>query len=113
MGFNTVAVLYNDHWHEFAKDGPLGGRIANAMRNYPPRESVTECWFEAGEIVSQAHADYSQVVVVGRNTGQPLDKCDDLDWHAIDQLKAALERHGYRVTKRRKPLKETSVSRET
>lgn len=101
MGFNTVAVLYNDQTHEIANDGPLGARIANAMRNYPQRDRLN-CWFGAGQVVSQAHADYSQVVVVGRNTGKPLAECAELDWYAIDQLKAALERHGYRVTKKRK-----------
>lgn len=102
MGFNTVAILLNDQTHEFANDGPLGARIANAMRNYPSRDRL-DCWFGAGKVISQAHADYSQVVVVGRNTGCPLSECTDLDWYAINQLKDALERHGYRVTKRRKP----------
>lgn len=102
MGFNTVAVLYNDHTHRIAEDGPLGERIAKAMRMWSVRDRdplVTH--FGAGQVVSQAHADYSQVVVVGRNTGKPINECDDLDYYALQQIADALKRHGYTVRKKR------------
>lgn len=104
MGFNTVAVLYNDQADRIAEDPTIGHEIARAMRRWSVRDRDSlATWFGAGMVVSQAHADYSQVVVVGRNTGKPLAECADLDWYVLDQLKEALERHGYRVTKRRKP----------
>lgn len=103
MGFNTVAVLYNDHHSDFERDGPLGKRIANAMRGWNERNRDTlATWFGAGKVISQAHADYSQVVVVGRNHGAPLAECGDLDWYALDQLEDALKRHGYTVKKPKK-----------
>lgn len=103
MGFNTVAVLYNDHHGDFERDGPLGKRIAAAMRGWTMRDhDRMAVWFGAGQVVSQAHADYSQVVVVSHNSGKPLADCNDLDWYALDQLKEALERHGYTVKKPKK-----------
>jgi hypothetical protein len=100
MGLNTVAVLYNDHTDRIRDDGPLGQRIASAMMGWTSRSqdrSITH--FGAGMVVSQAHADYSQVVVVGRNSGRMLEECDDLDWYALNQIEGALRRHGYTVQK--------------
>lgn len=108
MGFNTVAVLYNDHQHRLAEDdGSISKRIAAAMRGWSLRDrDRLATWFGAGQVVSQAHADYSQVVVCGQNGGRPLSECDDLDRVALDQLVSALTRHGYNVTKRRKAKSE-------
>lgn len=97
MGFNTVAVLYNDF--NFANATPaLGSRIQDAMRGWSIRDrDRMATHFGCGIVVSQAHADYSQVVVVGRNTGQPLAECNDLDHYALDQIADALRRHGWTV----------------
>lgn len=98
MGFNTVAVLLNDFTHDLAENGAhYGPRIAEAMRNVGNKRYGLSGYFGAGVCISQAHADYSQVVVVGRNTGKPLDEANDLDWYALKQLADALERHGWRV----------------
>lgn len=105
MGFNTVAVLLNDFTHELERDGQYGSRIAEAMRNCHKREGLSTS-FGAGRCISQAHADTTQIVVVGRNTGKPLDEATDLDWYALRQLADALERHGYKVkppTRKRRP----------
>lgn len=109
MGFNTVAVLYNDHHHEFVtQGGSLGPRIADAMRGWSWRDRDRMATnFGAGMVCSQAHADYDQVVVVGQNRGRPLSECNDLGWMALDQLAAALMRHGFKVT----PPKEIKKSR--
>jgi hypothetical protein len=99
MGFNTVAVLFNDQTEAFRKSGHLGERIANAMTagwSMRDRDRMAT-WFGAGQVVSQAHADYTQVVVCGQNGGRPLDDCDDLDPYALTQLTTALVRHGYVV----------------
>ena len=109
MGFNTVAVIYNDHSSFLANDsGRYGPEIASAMRNWTMRDrDRLATHFSAGQIISQAHADYSQIVVVGRNTGAPLSECNDLDWMAQDQLAEALKRHGWTV---RQPKKRRALA---
>lgn len=109
MGYNTVAVLYNDGLHYGVGDAGLGERIQTASRNWSNRQDHRfhidffarsgNASASYGRIVSQEHADYSQVVVVGRNTGAPLRECDNLDRYALDQLADALTRHGYTVKK--------------
>ena len=109
MGFNTVAVLYNDF--NFATFPAIGHRIAEAMRGYSYRDRdpmVTH--FSAGMVISQAHADYSQVVVVGRNTGGPIVECNDLDYYALGQIADALLRHGWTVKPPAKPKSNRAVS---
>lgn len=98
MGYNTVAVLYNDHTHRIREDGDVGRRIAKAMQSWHvrDRDPLALC-FGSGTICSQEHADYSQVVVVGQNRGRRLCDCDDLDGYALDQLADALRRHGWTV----------------
>lgn len=98
MGYNTVAVLYNDCTHLIRKDGDIGRRIANAMQSWHARDHYPlDLYFGSGEVCSQAHADYSQVVVVGQNRGRRLCDCDDLDGYALDQMADALRRHGWTV----------------
>ena len=99
MGFNTVAVLYNDHTHRLANDdGQISKKIAKAMQSWSIRDrNRLATWFDAGQVVSQAHADYSQVVVVGQNTGRPIVECNDLDHYALKQIADALRRHGWTV----------------
>lgn len=100
MGFNTVAVLYNDF--NFETYPKVGARIAEAMRGWSTRDrDRLATHFGAGIVVSQAHANYTQIVVVGKNTGKPISEANDLDWMAIDSLKQCLERHGYKVIKPR------------
>lgn len=106
MGFNTVAVLLNDFTHDLARNGEhYGPRIAEAMRNVGNKRDSLSGYFGAGVCISQAHADHTQIVVVGRNTGKPLHEANDLDWFALDQLKETLERHGYTVKPPRKARK--------
>jgi hypothetical protein len=102
MGFNTVAVLYNDF--NFAHGTPeLGHRIQDAIRGWSIRDRDSMAThFGCGIVVSQAHADYTQIVAVGRNTGQPVAEATELDWYALDQMKRCLENHGFKVTKPKK-----------
>lgn len=98
MGYNTVAVLFNDFSHEIANSGPVGRRIAEAIRGWSMRSRDKHIlWFGCGAVISQDHADYSQVVVVGQNRGRSLCECNDLDGYALSQLTEALVRHGYTV----------------
>jgi len=100
MGYNTVAVIFNDHTHQIKTDDDFGRRVAQAMHGWLDRDrDPMNTWFGSGQVVSQAHADYSQIVVVGRNTGKPLAECTDLDDYALTQLADALTRHGW-VAKR-------------
>lgn len=109
MGFNSVAVIYNDcHGQLERDDGRISKLMAQAIRGWSWRDRDSNAtWFAAGKIVSQAHADYSQVVVVGQNTGQPLSECNELDSWALAQCADALRRHGWTVkppAKKRKRL---------
>jgi hypothetical protein len=109
MGFNTVAVLYNDF--NFAKEPAIGQRIAEAMRGWSWRErDRLATHFGAGMVVSQAHADYSQVVVVGQNRGRMIVECDDLDHYALGQIADALRRHGWTVKPPAKPKRASKKS---
>ncbi|EKS29314.1 hypothetical protein [Afipia felis] len=94
MGFNTVAVLYNDF--NFAKEHDIGERIARAMRGWHERDhDALATWFGAGMVVSQAHADYDQIVVVGQNRGRRITDANDLDTVALEQMADCLKRHGW------------------
>ena len=99
MCFNSVAVLYNDfNFADAASD--LGPRIQDAIRGWSMRDRDSMAThFGCGIVVSQAHADYTQIVAVGRNTGKPISEISNLDWMALRQLQECLERHGYKVTK--------------
>ena len=96
MGFNTVAVLYNDA--NFRNDHSLGDRINDAMRGWSWRDrDHLATHFGCGMVISQAHADYDQVVVVGKNTGKPVSEATGLDRMALDQMVTCLVNHGYKV----------------
>lgn len=108
MGYNTVLVVYNDtvDWGE--KDPEIGRRIHEAVRGWSVRKhrpGATDIFARFpqgggasyGQVVSQEHADYSQVVVVGGNTGRPINECEELDWHATNQIAEALKRCGWTV----------------
>ena len=98
MGFNTVAVLYNDHTH----DMPTRMRDA-ILQSAGCSDDRLAGFFGYGMVITQNHADNSQVVIVGQNNGVLASEAKDLDWWALRQMQDCLERHGYKVTKRRKP----------
>lgn len=102
MGFNTVAVLLNDHADEIKKSGWLGERIYDAMCSYHSRRDRMDLYFGAGNIVSMAHADYPQVVVVYGNTGWSAHDAN-IPPEALESIAAALRSKGYRVIKPKPP----------
>lgn len=97
MGYNTVAVIYNDHTHRLAEDdGRISREIVKAMRGWSIRDrDKLATWFGAGQVISQAHADYTQIVAVGQNTGKPIEDCNDLEYFALQQMAECLIRHGW------------------
>ncbi len=106
MGWNTVAVLYNDFIGDLKRDqGRYGPEIAAAILalGHPPEHRRHHLSFGAGRVISQAHADYDQVVIVGQNSGQLLQDAETVSRYALVQMAECLERHGYTVTKRFKP----------
>jgi hypothetical protein len=105
MGYNTVAVLLNDFSREIENSGEFGKRLAFAMRSFPERGAG---YVPAALVVSQDHSSGYQVVVAHSNSGWRVQDAapgghTELNWQALDVMKGALERHGYKVTKRRKP----------
>jgi D-alanyl-D-alanine carboxypeptidase len=103
VGYNTVAVLFNDHMHRIQDDPDFGRHVAQAVRAWTwPDRARSATHFGSGQVISQAHADYSQVVVVGRNAGKPIVECEDLDHYALGQIADALRRHGWSVKPPRK-----------
>jgi hypothetical protein len=101
MGYNTVAVLYNDFTDDFWRRGvDLGPRIADAMTRYHDLErDPLGRHFQAGMVISQDHASGEQVVLVTKNTGWRLEDAPEVGWHALQQMQRCLERHGYQVIK--------------
>lgn len=107
MGYNTVAVIYNDFTGEYKTQGErIGKRIAAAMRDYHD-EDRSRRNFGAGVVISQDHADGEQVTITHGNTGWTAEEATpgtytELTWRGLDQMQRCLERHGYKVTKPRK-----------
>lgn len=107
MGFNTVMMVLNDTVDVGAKDPEIGQRIRDAVISWSSRDrDPGRCDIYArsdraiasyASVISQAHADYSQVVVVGRNCGAPIVECNELDHYALGQIADALRRHGWTV----------------
>lgn len=113
MGYNTVAVLLNDFTHEIEKSGPVGDRIARAMRGWYRREDDNlATFFGCGVVISQDHADGEQVVIVSKNTGARADEANGLGWQALNDMQECLERHGYKVTPpKRKKARESGETK--
>ena len=102
MGFNTVAVIYNDCLHDLDKNGvSYGARIAQAIRGWDgSRTHPFGPEFGAGQIISMAHSSYWQPVVVGGNTGYCLgDAKNPPPAAALETVARALEEHGFKVIK--------------
>ncbi len=109
MGFNTVAVLYNDH--NFAQQHELGKRIHDAMRSWSWSDRDRMALnFGCGMVISQAHADYTQIVAVGENRGRPIQDCNDLNHGPLANMAECLIRHGWTVKPPAKPSRKRSPS---
>ena len=107
MGYNTVAVIYNDHQNDILRGGQHSAeRLYNAMKEFNvSRGDYCDALtgnFGFGKVVSCEHADYDQIVVVGQNYGGKLRDVDNPSAAMLIEIKEFMEKHGYRVTKKRK-----------
>lgn len=93
MGYNTVAVLLNDQTNRMPDE------MRHSVRSAAVPFDRLQLDFGYGRVISQAHADDSQVVIVARNSGELARNAEGVDPWALEQMKMCLERHGYRVTK--------------
>lgn len=93
MGLNTVAVLFNDCCFQMEQDEDLGKRMAYAVQNFSRRSA--EDHFRVGCVISSAHADYHQVVIVHGNTGSTARDAEDVSILALEEMADCLRRHGW------------------
>lgn len=89
MGWNTVALLFNDQSNEW----PPCMRRAMSARDRGPEFAH----FGFGEIVSAAHASGMQVVVAGGNTARRVSAIDAAEQSDLDALAEVLKGHGYSI----------------
>jgi hypothetical protein len=97
MGFNTVAVLLNDHSDKWPDDL----RRAAFEWSPKPKEFREKGYFSGGTVLSVSHADHRQVVVAGMNGGALMSAYLPAEEGDLRALADVLEGHGYRVTKRK------------
>src|ERR1700749_3861313 len=94
MGLNTIAVLYNDIAYQ------LPERMKEAVVQFRFGDQPHhERSFGTGQVISCAHADHYQIVVVHGNTGWTIDKAPELPSYIQDQLAESLRKHGWSVKK--------------
>ncbi|MCA1800167.1 MAG: hypothetical protein LC650_02620 [Actinobacteria bacterium] len=111
MGFNTVALLYNDHFHEIEKD-PLAGRKLVTAALQADREGHAERRGNLvlgarvpgiGEVLPPVHADGNQILSAGGNMmsllGVGYGSNAINDEGAVNLLKQVAKRYGYRLVK--------------
>lgn len=105
MGWNTVVVIYNDTIDLIEKyPEKYSKKIHDAVRNCYFNKKELDTKFGLGQAISTEHANWSQVVIVGRNSGYNIKNKDcPKDTMAIIQMKEYLEKHGYKVTEKRVP----------
>ncbi len=118
MGYNTAIVVMNDALGAIKNDPKFGESLYNAVleaqRNkqvdvpaYTYRDGeVRGIHCNAATVLSTAHADDPQVMVVKGNTGYVAKYKETLPDHVIEDMKWVLQQHGYRVSKA--PKKETA-----
>lgn len=103
MGFNTAAIVLNDSLNSIAEDPEIGERI---------RQAVNSSWRDEGDITARGHgihigairvlppqhADYVQIVAIGRNTIRRLGTSGK--WEPEDLLRDLADQLGYSLRKK-------------
>lgn len=101
MGFNTVAIILNDQIYDAAKDETFGQQVLHAVIGWDSRKRFpfsNETRRGGLRIVSQAHADYPQVVVVSMNCARALSMGDAPLPGDLEALASILRDHGWKAT---------------
>jgi hypothetical protein len=111
MGYNTAVVVMNDALGAIKDDPKFGENlyyaILESQRNkqvdvpaYSYRDGeVRGVHCNAATVISGAHADDPQVMVVKYNTGYVAKYKEELPDYVIEDMKWVLKQHGYRVSK--------------
>lgn len=108
-------MLYEDaRGYSYSLDGdyknpalPSPTGSVDAARSLLPWQAHPSATF-TGMVISQAHADHEQVVIVSKNGGQYVSDANDLSWIALEGMAECLRRHGWtakRPSRRKGPLK--------
>lgn len=118
MGYNTAIVVMNDALSVIKNDPKFGESLYNAVSQAHRGESidvpahtyrdgeVRGVYCNAATVVSVAHADEPQVMVIKYNSGYVAKYKETLPDHVIEDMKWVLKQHGYRVSK--EPKKEVA-----
>jgi hypothetical protein len=104
MGMASVVVIMNDYLHEMRDDPDAGKKIAEAITYIGSEDFGRDMReFRYGAAVCCSHVSGNDIVIRSDYRGERLSSVKGLPHSVIRQLREALERSGYRVTKRRKP----------
>jgi hypothetical protein len=101
MGFNTVAIILNDQVHDAAKQPDFGQQVVDAVSGWYGRSRrpfAAETRRGGLRVVSQAHADYTQVVIVSCNCARALSMGDTPLPGDLEALASILRVYGWRAT---------------
>lgn len=121
MGFNSVVVVMNDAIGTIEKDHLFGKHLAETVigccgrggekdvpaysykdngSTFQPDLVPVGVHCNAATVLSTAHADCPQVVVVKHNTGYVYKYKEVLPEHVLLDLKWVLEQHGFSIRKK-------------
>lgn len=108
MGYNSAVIVLNDGLSSIEQDKDFGKRLAAAVNvkscyGYRHASDVAahgkHCiHVNAASVISTAHADIPQVLVIKQNTGWNL--WQEMPEHCFHDLKALLGHHGYDIIKK-------------
>jgi hypothetical protein len=108
MGYNTVVLVLNDATDLIEQDQSFGSNLRSAIVESAARGKCRDIpaystngravHVNAATVLSCAHADVPQIMLVKQNYGWNLWK--EMPEGALGDLKALLHHHGYDVRKR-------------
>ena len=116
MGYNSVLVVMNDALDMIRNDPEFGERVYQSTLSVRDREDVSAhsnnggIFCNAATVISSAHADEPQVMVVKHNTGWVYRYGKTLPDSVLEDLAFVLEQHGYRISRKKKAQEKLDVS---
>ena len=88
MGYNTAILVLNDRLDEIKKDPYFGERLVNGILTL--RDGNHDYITGQTQIISTQHADFVQLLAVGRNRGRLITSLYQ-DFGDVELLKDALK----------------------